>query len=151
MENASKALLIAGAILIVILLIAVGMMVYNSSRGSIDEAVSQMSSQEMEMFNKQFTQYSGTKVSGSNVKALIERVNSNNVVNNAGPKNVTIINSPGVAAVPPAPAIPAANVVTGNSTNYAFNGADANTARQYSVVITDTNADGLVDQITLGN
>ena len=40
MENASKALLIAGAILIVILLIAVGMMVYNGAKGSIDKGIS---------------------------------------------------------------------------------------------------------------
>ena len=41
MENASKALLIAGAILICILLIAIGMYIYNSANSTVDSAVSQ--------------------------------------------------------------------------------------------------------------
>ena len=39
MENASKALLIAGAILICILLIGVGMMVFNGAQNSIGGAL----------------------------------------------------------------------------------------------------------------
>ena len=42
MENASKALLIAGAILICILLIAIGMYIYNSAQGTIKTAAGQM-------------------------------------------------------------------------------------------------------------
>jgi len=38
MENASKALIIAGAILISILTISGGIVVYNSSRGTTDQA-----------------------------------------------------------------------------------------------------------------
>lgn len=83
MENASKALLIAGAVLIVILLIGVGMLIYNSSMGSVNEAISQMSSQEKDMFNAQFTQYEGTRVNGANVRALINKVNSSNLTNEA--------------------------------------------------------------------
>ena len=37
MENATKALMIAGAVLIAILIIGVGMMIYNSAQGSIDQ------------------------------------------------------------------------------------------------------------------
>lgn len=78
MENASKALLIAGAILIVILLIAVGMLVYNGARGSIDKAIGQMSSTEKDIHNKQFEPYLNDKVSGSNLKTLYSKVISNN-------------------------------------------------------------------------
>lgn len=78
MENASKALLIAGAILIVILLIAVGMMVYNSASGTIDKAIGQMSTTEKSMHNSQFEQYLGNSVKGSNVKNLINKVMANN-------------------------------------------------------------------------
>ncbi|MBQ6992469.1 MAG: hypothetical protein IJN50_06160 [Clostridia bacterium] len=77
MENASKALLIAGAILIVILLIAVGMLVYSQSRSVIDVGVAQMSSTEISMFNAQFNDYSGSQ-KGSSVKALLQAVNANN-------------------------------------------------------------------------
>lgn len=81
MENASKALIIAGAILISILLIAVGMMVMNGANGGIDQAIASMSQNEKEMFNRPFTQYEGEKVSGSNVRALIGNIISNNSTN----------------------------------------------------------------------
>ena len=78
MENASKALLIAGAILIVILLIAVGMMVYNGAKGSIDKGISSMSSTEKQIHNAQFEQYLGEKVSGSNIRNLLSAIMANN-------------------------------------------------------------------------
>lgn len=90
MENASKALIIAGAILISILLIGVSMLVYESATGTVDEAVSQMSTQEKTMFNSQFTQYAGSAVSGSSVKALLNKVSANNAVNTSGAKNVQL-------------------------------------------------------------
>lgn len=78
MENASKALLIAGAILIVILLIAVGMMVYNGAQGSIQKAIGSMSSTEKQIHNSQFEPYIGQNVSGSNLRTLYSKVISNN-------------------------------------------------------------------------
>ncbi len=80
MENASKALLIAGAILICILLIGVGMMVYQGAIGGVEEGIAKMSQQEKQMFNQPF-QYEGEKVSGNNVKALISNIISNNSTN----------------------------------------------------------------------
>ena len=77
MENATKALMIAGAVLIAILIIGVGMMIYNSAQGSIEGATSQVAQQEVEMFNSGFAQYEG-KRSGSQVKALISSVLNNN-------------------------------------------------------------------------
>ena len=47
MENATKALMIAGAVLIAILIIGVGMMIYNSAQGSIEGATSKISQQEI--------------------------------------------------------------------------------------------------------
>lgn len=78
MENASKALLIAGAILIVILLIAVGMMVYRGAQGSIQKAIGSMSSTEKDIHNSQFEPYVGNRVSGSNVRSLISKIITNN-------------------------------------------------------------------------
>lgn len=86
MENASKALLIAGAILIVILLIAVGMMVYQGAQGSINKAIGSMSSTEKDIHNKQFESYMGQKVSGSNVKSLLSKI----ITNNADDNNVAV-------------------------------------------------------------
>lgn len=78
MENASKALLIAGAVLIVILLISVGIMIFNSSKGLFSSATTSMSQQEKTMFNTKFTMYEGTNVSGTQVRELIRAVITNN-------------------------------------------------------------------------
>lgn len=70
MENASKALLIAGAILLSILIIAIGMYIYNSASSTITDSVGAMSTQEKDAFNNQFVSYEGAQT-GSKVKALI--------------------------------------------------------------------------------
>lgn len=76
MENASKALIIAGAILLSILIIAIGMYIYNSSQNSIQTAGSQISAQEVSSFNQTWEMYEGTQT-GSNVKALISKLSAN--------------------------------------------------------------------------
>ena len=78
MENASKALLIAGAILICILLIAVGMYIYQSAQGTISAAASKMSNQDKEIYNSMINKYVGENKRGSDVKAMIEQVISQN-------------------------------------------------------------------------
>lgn len=77
MENASKALIIAGAILISILLISIGIIVMNSINDPIDQATDSSASQAIEMFNSKFTGYSGTQ-KASAVKSLITAINSSN-------------------------------------------------------------------------
>lgn len=82
MENATKFLIIAGAILIAIVLISVAMMLVNGAQGTIDESLTQMDQQQRQTFNRQFQSYEGSNVSGSQVKALIDQVvasNNNNV------------------------------------------------------------------------
>ena len=76
MENASKALLIAGAILLCILIIAIGMFIYNSAQSTITDSMSTLSTQEVDAFNNQFTSYEGRQT-GSNVKALMGRLIGN--------------------------------------------------------------------------
>ena len=81
MENASKALLIAGAILICILLIAVAMYIYNSATASLDTAVNKMSSQDKDMYNAAVKPYIGESVKGSGVKTMIDEIISSNLGN----------------------------------------------------------------------
>lgn len=78
MENASKALIIAGAILISILLITVGIMVMSSTSGIQSQMADQMSGTEKQSFNAQFTSYMGAKKTAAEVKALFEKVQVNN-------------------------------------------------------------------------
>ena len=76
MENSSKALLIAGAILICILIIAIGMFIYNNASSTTTESMNSLSTQETEIFNKQFDIYSGLQ-DGSKIKTLIGVLISN--------------------------------------------------------------------------
>ena len=81
MENASKALLIAGSILIVILLIAMGVRVFNSTSGTTDSVEGTMQSTDIATFNSKFTAYAGSGKSASQVKALANIVIANNATN----------------------------------------------------------------------
>ena len=76
MENASKALIIAGAILLCILIIAIGMFIYNSAQSTITDSMTSLSTQEIDAFNNQFTSYEGFQT-GSNIKALMGRLIGN--------------------------------------------------------------------------
>lgn len=76
MENVSKALLIAGAILVAVLIIGVGMYINNSATGSTQAALDSFSTQETEAFNNQLEQYLGEK-KGSDVDGLIGKLIAN--------------------------------------------------------------------------
>ena len=78
MENATKALLIAGSVLIVILLIAVGLRIFNSTQGTVESAQTTMSSTSATMFNSQFIMHSGKNKSKSEVKEVVNKVIANN-------------------------------------------------------------------------
>ena len=75
MENASKALIIAGAILLAILLISLGIMIFTQAQDTVSG--SGMSEAEVTAFNQKFTKYEGT-VKGSMVKSLVQEVRANN-------------------------------------------------------------------------
>lgn len=81
MENASKALLIAGSILIAILLIAMGVRVFNSTKGTSDQLEGTMQTTEVATFNNKFTVYFGSNKSAAQVKALANVVIANNAAN----------------------------------------------------------------------
>ena len=75
MENASKALLIAAAIIIAIILISLGVYVVRqgqSAMGSIN-----LSEQEVSAFNSKWESYEGIQM-GSSAKALANAVNNYN-------------------------------------------------------------------------
>ena len=76
MENASKALIIAGAILLSILIIAIGMFIYNSAQSTINDSITSFSTQEIEAFNNNFESYKGN-ATGSNVSSMLTRLIAN--------------------------------------------------------------------------
>lgn len=77
MENAAKALIIAGAILISIILISIGIIVVNQGREVVDEAGMKMTQQQIQIFNADFDTYNGTQ-RGSTVKTFLSVVAANN-------------------------------------------------------------------------
>ena len=74
MENASKALIIAGAILLSILIIALGIFIFNQAKGAIN--TNTLDSTEIATFNDPITQYTGDSVMGSSVKNLVTKLAS---------------------------------------------------------------------------
>lgn len=79
MENASKALIIAGAILLSIAIIGIGMSVFNNAQEAITNA--DMSSTEISAFNSKFMTYEGSAVRGSKVNTLLKEIQQNNLTN----------------------------------------------------------------------
>jgi len=80
MENATKALVMAGAILIAILLISAGLVVINSTKGVIDQGAQSGKLMEINMFNSKFEAYEGIRT-GAEVKQLINLVRVSNDAN----------------------------------------------------------------------
>ena len=90
MENASKALIIAGAILLSILIIALGVFVFNQARGAMGNTG--LDDQKASANNQKFEAYEGSAVKGSQVKALLDivRTNNNSVTNDNDYQTVTV-------------------------------------------------------------
>ena len=95
MENASKALIIAGAILLAILLISLGIMIFNQAQSAING--SGMSDAQLSAFNQKFTKYNG-KQKGSEIRALVQEVMSNNNGDEASDETRVSINMNNPAA-----------------------------------------------------
>lgn len=94
MENATKALIMAGAILIAILLIGVGILILRSTSGMEGHVDSVSSAMEVKTFNSQFEQYIGNNIPAVQVKSLISTVKASNARNtssaNGRVRSVTI-------------------------------------------------------------
>lgn len=77
MENATKALLIAAAVLIAILIISLGIIVYNKASEAVTGA-GDLSEYQTQQFNEKFTKYQGDSVTGSDVNAMLTTVFTHN-------------------------------------------------------------------------
>ena len=76
MENATKALLIAAAILVAVIIISIGLAVVRQGQEAVQRA--DLSEAEMEAFNAKFKPYEGTNISTSDVNALLSAVLTHN-------------------------------------------------------------------------
>lgn len=132
MENASKALIIAGAILLSILIISLGIMIFNQASGVVNNNA--MTEVEVNSFNQKFEQYLGDKVRGANVNALVQAVNTNNMANDDDSKKVEINDSTGAIKL--------------DNTSGMYN-KGAKTGNTYKVEIEATTNGGLIQKIKI--
>ena len=97
MENASKALIIAGAILLSILIISLGIMVYNNSKNTVGSA--NLSQQEIATFNSQWESYVGGNKTASEVSTMISAVIASNAAEqNTGAGRLIEVEGPAASA-----------------------------------------------------
>ncbi len=85
MENASKALIIAGAILLSIVLISLGLIVVNRTQNTVKNA--NVDQQEITSFNNQFESYVGKNKTAAQVLSLAQAVQSSNVAEQSNGTN----------------------------------------------------------------
>ena len=72
MENATKALLIAAAVLVAILIISLGIGIFNMASEQVYNA-GDLSEYQIQQFNEKFTKYEGENKSGSEVNAMLKK------------------------------------------------------------------------------
>lgn len=78
MENASKALLIAGGILIALLIIALLVYSFGSMSGYFSSEETKEEAEQLEAFNKQYEAYQRKLLRGTDVVSVINKVLDNN-------------------------------------------------------------------------
>ena len=93
MENASKALIIAGAILLAILIVSLGISVFQQASNSASG--NNLDSAEINAFNSQWKSYEGSNKTASEVRTLYSAMVASNAAENKSGKNrfVTLVSS----------------------------------------------------------
>ena len=146
MENASKALIIAGAILLAILIISLGIMVYRQASGVVDSNA--MDEVAVSTFNEKFQQYVGENIRGANVNALINSIIQNNLSNSGdASKQVSIEFETSMTTTTWSKAVSG----TINKPTSADTVGKALTGRSYSVSTTPDEKSGYITKVTIGN
>ena len=133
MENATKALLIAAAVLVAILIISLGLVVYNRASETVSSV--DMSGQEIQAFNEKFLKYQGDKKRGTEVNALLKTVVNNNLTESTNGNNGKIVSVTGSATV-----TTTTNVVP-----------TVDSSKLYKVTVTQGGQGGLVNKIDISN
>lgn len=145
MENASKALILAASVLVAILIVAMGVTIFNRARNSAD--VSSLDQTEINMFNSKFEKYSGSQL-GSQVKSLVSFAISNANTNQDDPAklpNMSLVLNGGSGETPYGTAVREGNDIT-TFTNIRNN---ISSTHSYWVEVHYGTKTGLVDSIAI--
>ena len=147
MENASKALIIAGAILLSILIIGLGMFIYNGASETLEKTASRMNEQEKLTHNQRFQKFAGERKSGSDVKSLINEMSQNY---STQAQNGELMRVPKTVYTPKGSTpitIEGHKEISGNEFNLMMN--DVKTTRSYTVKVNLEPKTGIVDEILI--
>ena len=98
MENATKALLIAAAVLIVIIIISLGVYVVGMGNDQMQQGEQALSDLEINSFNATYQNYEGTSVAGSRVNSLLKTVFNHNLTESDETRKITIEGDVSVSA-----------------------------------------------------
>lgn len=87
MDNASKALIMAGAILIAVAIVGIGIYIFSSANSLTNNAVGQIDAIQVQMFNQEFTKFAdeGETVNGTRARQLYDTAKANKVTVEGGP------------------------------------------------------------------
>ena len=142
MENASKALIIAGAILLAILIITLGIFIFQqASEVTRDSSISDV---EIIQFNEKFTSHEGENVRGSEVNSLLATIVQNNVANQDDTSKqvkISVTSSNWNGTKPTSTTAPTSTANTGR----------AQTGKTYKVVCTTDTSTGYVTTVTISD
>ena len=142
MENASKALIIAGAILLAILIITLGIFIFQqASEVTRDSSISDV---EIIQFNEKFTSHEGENVRGSEVNSLLSTIVQNNVANQDDESKqvkISVTSSYWNGTTPTSTTAPTSTANTGR----------AQTGKTYKVVCTTDTSTGYVTTVTISD
>ena len=127
MDNASKALIMAGAVLISIALVGVGVYIFSSTNTMVGGANKQLDDAAAQMTNSTLGQYAGSKVRGSTVKQLFEKARISNV-NETLPTKITV-------------------KLSNTDVTDTLSSTTVVDTKYYDVKVTDANSDGYYDLI----
>ena len=126
MENASKALIIAGAILLAILLISLGIFIFTGAQDTAKKAGG-LESQEAATFNASILKYEGKNKTTSDIRSLKnEIISANKKLKDIGKTEITI--------------------GTGGAT--AYNTSTLDESKRYTIKV-DFGTDGYVNKVII--
>ena len=106
MENASKALIIAGAILLAISIIGIGMFIYTKAQTTIQGT--DFTTEQAAAYNSKFDSYLGTQT-GANVRALCDTIRNHNIANTSDLSKQIAVDT-NTATTPPTAVVSASTV-----------------------------------------
>lgn len=146
MENATKALLIAAAVLVAILIISLGLVIYNMAADTIGSV--NLSAQEIQSHNDQFSRYEGEARRGTEVNAMLTTVLNSNLAQTDVARKVAVYSANDSAAYDVAQSMSSLSALTPVlSTSSATSAARVSTGSTYRVKCIMDDTTGLVNAV----